>query len=591
MEIWIVSFILVVALVLLITEKLPVDLTAIGIMAALMATGLLTPLEAVAGFANPAVVTVAAMFLISRGLIRTGAVTLVVEKVSAVARGNSTVALLAIMLTVAGASAFINNTPVVMLFIPIILSITCTYGVSPSKFLIPMSYASILAGTCTLIGTSTNIIVSDLSAMYGHGELEMFELAPLGVPIAAAGLLFLMAAAPRVMPGHTAPVCELEESADRHYLAELQIPADSTLIDRAPSNAFEDGFDSIELIEIVRNSHIRDPRQRGLKLQEADLILVKGSASDLVAVLQTDRVQLMHSEAGVSFGSDEKDPRIVELIVPPQSSLVGTRLLSSTLQGDADVHIIAIKSRRVHYSEQKIQNVRLRVGDILLVWCPLRKLETLRASGDFIIVEDVHHLIVDKSKAGRAMVVFAGIVLAASTGVANIMVCAIVGLFLMALGRCLRLRDAYRSLQPEVLLLIVGTIALGTAMQKTGASALYAEWFMALLEGAGPRMLLGGILLMTSISTQLLSNNATAVLILPIAISTAAALGVDPKPFIIGVCFGASACFATPIGYQTNLLVYGPGGYRFSDYLKLGIPLNLLVIFAGTLFIPILWPF
>jgi di/tricarboxylate transporter len=215
----------------------------------------------------------------------------------------------------------------------------------------------------------------------------------------------------------------------------------------------------------------------------------------------------------------------------------------------------------------------------------------MRGETDLIIVEDVHHEIIHKKKAPIAILIFLGLIVAASTGVADIMVCALGAAFLMILTGCLQLRDAYRSIQGNVLVLIVGAVALGTAMEKTGTAQYYAKGFLSLFHGASPQIVLGGIILLTSVSTQLLSNNATAVLLVPIAISTALSLGVDPKPFIIAVCFGASACFATPIGYQTNLLVYGPGGYRFSDYLKLGMPLNVLVLILGTIFIPVFWPF
>ena len=253
--------------------------------------------------------------------------------------------------------------------------------------------------------------------------------------------------------------------------------------------------------------------------------------------------------------------------------------------------MIAVLRRRFVYSEQRIQILKLRVGDIILIWCPGEKLERMRGETDFIIVEDVHHEIVHKKKAPFAILVFLGLIVAASTGLADIMVCALAAAFLMILTGCLQLRDAYRSIQGNVLVLIVGAIALGTAMEKTGTAQYYAEGFLGLFGGANPEVILAGIILLTSISTQILSNNATAVLLVPIAISTALSLGVDPKPFIIAVCFGASACFATPIGYQTNLLVYGPGGYRFSDYLKLGMPLNLIVLILGTVFIPVFWPF
>jgi di/tricarboxylate transporter len=282
---------------------------------------------------------------------------------------------------------------------------------------------------------------------------------------------------------------------------------------------------------------------------------------------------------------------VVELIIPPQSSLIGERLYDTQLKRDPDVKIIAIKRIHLHWSEKNVEDVRLKNGDILLIQCPVEKLESMRGRADFIIVEDVHHEIVLRRKARHALVIFAGIIVSASTGLADIMTCALTGAFLMILTGCIQLRDAYRALQPNVLLLIAGTIALGTAMEKTGTSQFYAERFLGLFADAGPTVVLAAFLLLTSVSTQLLSNNATAVLLIPIAVSTAVGLGVHPKPFIIAVCFGASACFASPIGYQTNLLVYGPGGYRFSDYLKLGIPLNLLVLVLGTFFIPVIWPF
>ncbi len=591
MDILIVSIIILITLFLLITERIPIDLTAMGIMVTLIVSGILSPIEAVAGFANPAVITVGAMFLISRGMIRTGAVGFVAQRVIQVSRGKARLAMLFTLLIVGIASAFINNTPVVVLFIPIILNLSCEYDLSPSKFLIPVSYASILAGTCTLIGTSTNIIVSNLSGMYGYGTISMFELSSLGVPIAILGIAFLFFTAPRLMPGHAAPVCELEDRVDRRYLAEFVIPPDSALIGEDPVHAFSKKYPTFEVFEIARDYHVFYPERDKVKIAADDLLLVKGSPNDLVAILRDEVVELPHLAEDVQFAAEEKESLIVEMIIPPQSSLLGEKLLETPLQKDPEIHIIAVKRRSSLYTEQRIQNLKLRVGDIILIWCPGEKLERMRGETDFIIVEDVHHEIIHKKKAPLAILIFLGLIVAASTGVADIMVCALAASFLMILTGCLQLRDAYRSIQGNVLVLIVGAIALGTAMEKTGTAQYYAEGFLGLFRGANPEVILAGIILLTSISTQILSNNATAVLLVPIAISTALSLGVDPKPFIIAVCFGASACFATPIGYQTNLLVYGPGGYRFSDYLKLGIPLNLLVLIVGTLFIPHFWPF
>ncbi len=329
----------------------------------------------------------------------------------------------------------------------------------------------------------------------------------------------------------------------------------------------------------------------GAEIRQVDFRNGNRAAPHVPDAVAVKIVELPHLAKGLDFSAGEKESLVVELIVPPQSSLLGEKLLETELQPDPDIHIIAVKRRTLLYTEQKIQNLKLRVGDIILVWCHGEKLERMRGGMDFIIVEDVHHAMINKRKAPWALVIFTALIVSATSGLADIMVCALAALFLMILTGCLQLRDAYRAIQGNVLLLIIGTIALGAAMEKTGTAKFYAEGFLGLFRGLGPGVVLSGILLLTSLSTQVLSNNATAVLLVPIAISTAHTLGVDPKPFVIAVCYGASACFATPIGYQTNLLVYGPGGYRFSDYLKLGIPLNLLVLIVGTLFIPHFWPF
>ncbi len=585
----IVSALLVVAMILFVTEWLPVDMTALGMMVVLTVTGILEPGEAIKGFANPAVVTVGAMFLISRAMIRTGVVGVVAQKVIEYSGGKKALASLIILLVVSVASAFINNTPVVVLFIPIVLSLSCEYGFSPSEFLIPLSYASILAGTCTLIGTSTNIIVSDLSALYGYGKLGMFELSSVGVPIAAVGIAVLYFLSPHLMPSHAAPVCELRDGEHRRYLSEIKIPRGSRLIGLDAHALFSQDHPSVEIVELIRYSHVFYPDRDRIQIAPDDLILVKGGLNDLVALFRDPAIALPETLSGGNGSTDAQDHLIVELIIPPQSSFIGSRLMETALNRDPELNILAVKRTGLHYTEKKIYDIRLRVGDILLVRCPEEKLERIRGGSDFIIVEDVHHEIINKKKAPLALAIFGGMMVSASIGLADIMVCAISASFLMVLTGCLRIQEAYRALQGNVLLLIVGTIALGAAMEKTGATRIYAEAYLGLFRGSGPAVVMAGFILLASIGTQILSNNAVAVLLVPIAISTAISLGVHPKPFIIAVCIGASACFASPIGYKTNLLVYAPGGYRFSDYLKLGIPLNLIVIIMGAFLIPIFW--
>ncbi len=591
MDIWIITAILFLTLYLLITEKISVDLTAIGIMVLLVVSRILTPKEAIGGFANPAVITVGALFVVSKGMMRTGGVEFLGRKILKVANGNYKLALIIILLTVGVASAFINNTPMVILFIPVVMTMCCEFGLSPSKFLIPVSYASILAGTCTLIGTSTNIIISDLSVSFGYNGLSMFELSTLGVPLAVAGIVFLYFAAPKILPDQASPICRLQDSAHRQYLAELKIPAKSGFIGKSPDEIFGEDYPSIIVIELIKKSLIYHPGRVKMTIAEEDILLVKGSLNDLVAILHNEEIELPTTEKDLLLGAQKDAPIVVELIISPHSSVRGQQLQHTNLARDPEVNIIAVKRTNLHLTERQIHDVRLQTGDILLIWCLESKLEEIRSSTEYIVIEDVYGELVHKRKAWWAIINFICMIGTAALGIADIMTCALTAAFLMIITGCLQMRDAYRSLQGDVLLLIAGTIALGTAMQKTGASQLYAETFLSYFSGFSPTVILGAIILLTSMCTQLLSNNATAVLLLPIAISTALGIGVDPKPFIVGICFGASACFATPMGYQTNLMVYGPGGYSFIDYMKLGVPLNIFVVVVATLCIPYIWPF
>lgn len=590
-QIILVSLILISSLFFLITEIISVEKTAIGIMVILAITRILTPNEAVAGFANPAVITVGAMFLISRGLIRTGAIGFATDLIFRFSKGNQAIAFILILILVGLASAFINNTPVVVLFIPIVIGLSCECNFSPSKLLIPLSYVSILAGTCTLIGTSTNIIVSDLSVIYGYEPFSMFELSKIGIPIAILGLIYLLVVSPKILPERTAPVCELDEGKEKRYIAELIVPQDSPLIGQVNIIEYAESSLGLKVIEVFRNQNIIDPARTQISIKQNDIILIKGSAEDIMTCLKKQLLRVAHGEENITFDSGIKDDLIIELIVPPLSTVLREPLLSTDLKNDTDIQIIAIRSRQNHYSYRKIKKVKLKIGDIILVRCPRNKLSKIRNSTDFIIIEDIHHALIDKEKSWIATGIFSGVVLAATIGLADIMVCALAGVLLMTLTQCLSLKDAYQSLESEVLLLIIGTLALGTAMQKTGTTQLFADFFLNMFDGKSPDFILISFILVTSICTHILSNNATAVLLLPIAISTAVSLGVNPKPFIIAICFGASACYASPIGYQTNLLVYSPGGYRFSDYVKLGLPLNIIVILFSSLLIPKIWPF
>jgi di/tricarboxylate transporter len=589
-DVVIVTVVLFAAIVLLVTEKLPVDLTAICIMVVLIVTGILTPKEALLGFSNPAPITVAVLFAVSRGLVRSGALDFITASVIKFSRGEPKRLLFFTLFLVGGFSSFLNNTPVVVLFITVIMAVCFEYDLSPSKFLLPISFVSILAGTSTLIGTSTNIIVSDLAVQHGLAPIAMFELSILGVPMAMAGAVFLYFAAPRVLGSHKEPVGEIRKRYKHRYISDLVIPKGSFLIGKEPVKALTEKYPGIEIFQVFREFRLLDPERESVTLMPGDEILVKATAQQLTQILD-NRIALLPSEENETVTRPyDRNFIIIELLVPPNSSAVRQYLDVFMASLDAHIKVLGIKRHGRHYPATKVRNLRLELGDIVLVQTPLDHLDQIRSMEELIVIEDVHQTIINRRKAPLASGIFLLMILATTIGIADILVSGMVAMLLMVLTGCLRLREAYRSIDVRVLILIIGTIALGEAISKTGAADVYTAVLLKPLVGLNPHLVLSAFILMTSLLSLFISNNSTAVLLMPIALTTAASLQVDPRAFIIGLCFGASACYATPIGYQTNLLVYGPGGYAFRDYLKLGIPLSLGVWILSSIFIPILWP-
>ncbi len=591
MEIIIVSAILVVVIVLLVSEKLPVDLTSLGIIAALMVAGLLTPAEALAGFANPAPITIAALLIVSRALVRTGGLDWLADKVISLTRGRPTPLLLLSLAMTGVFSAFINNTPVVVLFISMFLAFCSRHGLAPSKYLLPISFMSILAGTSTLIGTSTNIVISDLGAASGCEPIGMFELSSLGVPIALVGGLYLVLLSGKLLPSHRSPVCEAGGQDSPRYISELRLSADSPWVGKPAVDTIVSAYPEMEVYEVIRDERVVDPNTDVIDLAAGDLLLLKASATDLVDLLDRKLAALPGAEADGVLRPFGEGALIVELIVPPASEVEGLTVESGVQVADPDLKVIGVRRGQHHFSGQKLAEIKLATGDILLVQCSTGCVSTFRARGELIVMEEVFHSIRVRRRAPIALAGFLAMIGLASSGVVDILVASVAAAFLMILTGCVSLKGAYRSLDVKVLMLLIGTIALGSALKKTGAADLYAEGFLSLFAGAGPHWVLFGFVFLTSALSHVLSNAATAVLLVPIAMASAASLGVDPRPFLIGICFGASACYATPIGYQTNLLVYAPGGYRFSDFIKLGLPLSFLVCLAAGLLVPLVWPF
>lgn len=591
MDIIAVTIILSAAIILLVSEKFPTDLTAIGIMVVLMVAGIVSPAEALIGFSNPAIVTVAVLFVVSRALVRSGALDFITASVMKFSKGSPKRLLFLSLFLVGGFSSFLNNTPVVVLFISIIIAVCSEYSLSPSRFLMPISFVSILAGTSTLIGTSTNIIVSDLAVRNGMPPIAMFELSVLGIPMAMAGAVFLYFFSSRMLPAHKEPIGEVKSREKIRYISDLIIPEDSPWIGRNAAQFFEEELPDIELFQIFRNYAILDPARDRVILRRGDEVLIKASAQHLAQLLDNRHAILPQEDTESAIRPHDSSFRILELLVHPNSSAIGQSLNRFIESLDAHIKVLGVNRHRKHYPAGKVRNLRLGLGDIILVQTPLDHLEQIRSAEELIVIEDVHKSIVNRKKAPLAMGIFLLMIAATTIGIFDILVSSMTAMLLMILTGCISLREAYRSVDSKVLILIIGTIALGNALSTTGAADLYTKILLTPLVGMSPYIVLSAFILLTSVLSLFLSNNSTAVLLMPIALSTAAALNVDPRAFVIGLCFGASACYATPIGYQTNLLVYGPGGYVFKDYLKLGIPLSVGVWIVSSIVIPLLWPF
>ncbi len=591
MDILIVSVILLVAIALLVSERLPMDITAIGIMVALMLTGLLTANQAIAGFANPAPITVGALFVVTKGLTRTGALSNLTRLVGKSTGGKPDRILMVTVFLVGLFSAFINNTPVVVLMLSVVLAVSGRFNLSPARFLMPISFASILAGTTTLIGTSTNIIVSDQATQLGLAPIGMFELTRVGLPIALVGGLLLILLSERLLPRPRTPMLHHDRGEKHRYIAELAIPHDSAHVGEDVAAALKKKHPDIEIFEVLQGTRICYPGTDQCTLGGGDVVLVGATASDLIEIL-SGKDATMPLVAGEAIAQPyDQDAQIVEAIIPPDSPLLGRRLAETFLAAADDITVIGAQRRRVHYSERKMNRLLLDVGDILLIQCSAYRLQRLRRESELIVVEDVVRSLENRRRAPIALAVFTAMVTVASLGLVNVLTAALAAAFLMLVTGCLRPREAYDAIEVPVLVLIIGTIALGTALTATGAADLYARGFLSVFQGAGPKTVLAAFIVLTSVLSHFLSNNATAVLLVPVGVATAAALGVDARPFVVGICFGASACFATPIGYQTNLLVYGPGGYRFTDFVRLGMVLNLVVWIGASLLIPLYWSF
>ena len=585
----IVLGILVVALIAFATERVRVDLVALSVMVVLMVLGIITPMEGLAGFSNPATVTIAAMFVLSSGLQRTNLPTLVGTHIINASNKSETRMILLLMSTTAILSAFILNTAVVAVFIPIALRIAKETKIAPSRLLMPISFGAILGGTMTLIGTSTNLLISSIAAQSGIEPFSFFAFAPFGVISVAAGLLYMVTLGHKLLPDRPVQSDLLDKYQVREYLSQIEVRPNSPLIGKTLRDLDLGKRYDITILDILRDGRTILLPGASRHIRANDIILVRGPLDKLLELQKIEGLELLPPEKmPEQVLSREEELGMAEVVVAPQASIMGFTITELDFRQRFGVVAIGMLRRGMSLIG-KFTLEPIMAGDMLLVVGDKRNLVKLSKNPDFLLLVDVPMSPVRNSKAIWAMGIMAAVIITAVLG-APIVVSALAGALMMVITGVLTLDEAYASLDKRVLVLLAGILSLEAAMENSGLAQWLSENLLQFLDPAQPWLLVGAFYLLSMLLTSAMSNQATAVILAPLAIAAAEMMGVNPVPLLMAVTFAASASFMTPIGYQTNTMIYSTGDYRFSDFVKVGLPLNMLLLVLATIFIPIIWP-
>ena len=582
---WFTVIVLAAMFIALVKEFLGADVVMFCAVCSLWAKGIITSEDAIGGFSNPQVLTVGLLFVVSTGMQETGGLSHLTRFVLGRDLARKRV-MARLLVPTAAISAFMNNTPIVAMLTPAVRDWALRHDQAPSKFLIPLSYAAIIGGTCTLIGTSTNLVVSGLLQEMGYRPLGMFELSPAGLSVAGVSLLFMLTIGRRLLPDRRSPEQRVGD-AEREYAVTLEVRSGCPLIGKSVEDAGLRSLRGLFLVEIEREGQIIAPVRPTDALELGDRLTFFGVSSTVVDLQRIQGlVPVTEEGSAVRSGSNR---RLFEVVVSANSPLIGRTLKESNFRRRYDAAVIALHRGGTRL-RSKLGDVKLKVGDTLMVEASPGFRATWGNQPDFYLVAQVeeytkprHHL------APVALFIMVAMVVLMSTGVVPILMAVAIAAVAMVLTGCVQADGARRSVDLSILVMIASSFGISKAVVNSGVADLIATGFIGNLAEIAPWAVLAIVYLVTVAVTEMMSNNAAAALILPIAVRTAEFLDRDPRPYAIAVCLAASMSFITPFGYQTNLMVYGPGGYRFSDFVKIGVPMATLTFIVAMVVIPLVW--